>query len=821
MNRNLLLSALVAIGLLLAATVPFLPVLTDFDAVAAFNDGNIESVLSPSSTYPDILLRCWNNQFFFGQAVGTIALSTQSLFESVLGPDGFRRSGVVLSIWFAGMAAYGACRKTGRSRGASWVAALLTALCGWTYTFPLAGLPSRTFALAWSLLALGFLKGARDRRSWLQALLAGGCLGLAVSDSPDVGLIFSVAVGLYAGLILFIDRAAWKPAAFLRRALMLAVVVLASVFTAWQTVSTMFQTNIEGVSQGAREDSASRYDWATQWSLPVEETWSLIAADHHGASSRSGDDPYWGRMGRSAGWKETREGYRNFRLAGYAVGSAAGVLALMGISFLAFPTPRRRWEREARLHAGILLALMAVCLMLSWGRHFPLYRLFYELPLMSTIRNPDKWLGPFMLFLVPWIAWTVDGLLRFESDGKRPARWRSFATWLAVPGLIPIVSALVLLSLHFGRRGMMSTLRSEGFDARTAAAAWHNAVQANGFALVIGGAVLGLIAWKLAGRRWGRWSGAVLIAGLSLGLCVELLPAIRPYVMKHHYKRGVAPNVLTQVLGEQQGTGYAKLIPAQHPLMNNWRFSMLKATGFDLFDPVSVSRMPKDYQAFSEALAGNPARFWQLGSVRWFIAFRETVPELRRMLNGPLKERLSFGAVRIGAHIVPSAEVPERQKNLAVVEYAGALPLHSVIPSWTSVSNRTSLSRLADPSFDPAREALVSPALESGTGSTGTVEVLEHSSVRSRLRVRTEAGGLLLRNVQYHPDWTVRIDGEPRRLTRANYLFQGVRLPGGEREVLFSYEPSMSGLWISIAARVAMAGWFALWVMRRQEPGGV
>ena len=40
-----------------------------------------------------------------------------------------------------------------------------------------------------------------------------------------------------------------------------------------------------------------------------------------------------------------------------------------------------------------------IALMFAWGRYFVAYRLFYMLPNMDTMRNPIKFLYPFMLGL--------------------------------------------------------------------------------------------------------------------------------------------------------------------------------------------------------------------------------------------------------------------------------------------------------------------------------------------------------------------------------------------------------------------------------------
>jgi hypothetical protein len=810
----------IAGALLLIALLNFLPVLTDSAAVAAFNDGNIESVLSPSSKYPDILVRAWNNQFFFGQGTGAIPLSTQSILEIILGPAGYRRSGVVLAIWVAGLAAFWTARQFERSRGAAWISALITMLCGWSYTFPLAGLPTRTFSLSWSLISIGMIYSAQQKNSPLRYLIAGGFLGMAISDTPDVGILFALACGAFFGLTHFVRKDIAHTDVILRRVVMLVLFVGASFLLSWQTVSSMFKTNIQGVTQGAQQTAEARYEWATQWSLPKAETWSLIAPDMHGASSRSQTSPYWGAMGRSAGWEQTHQGYRNFRLAGYAVGSVAAVLFLLILPQLFRPrTPRRLTDEETVL-LRIFCGLAFLSLALSWGKHFPLYRLFHELPFMSTIRNPDKWLGPFMLFLAPVLAFAVDYLLKLRNPVQQAKKSVPLAPVVAPAAAIPVVALFSILSFLSGKAAFLSRLRTEG-HGDAVGKIFANILSANLTALLVSTLALAAVIAYLSLRKNTGWLRSGWITLISMLVLFELGMANRPYVMKHYYRHLLRPNPLTDFLKEVQGTGYAKLIPEQNPLLNNWRFAMLKTTGFDLFDPISVSRMPTDLQTLIDTLGNRQDRLWQLGSVRYFITFAKVVPHLDRMFPGALRERLRFGLTQVQDTVLPASNMPPRQQNMRVLEYTDALPLYHLAPAWTGFpetkeGTEALLDRLGADSFDPRKETLVFGGTRE-TGGRGTVSVLRTSSVEAVAQIELDAPGLLLRNVQYHPDWRAWIDDRPAEILRANWLFQGLEIPAGTHEIRFSFQPDQTPLLLAAGSRIALLVLLPLTFFRKRK----
>jgi hypothetical protein len=71
------------------------------------------------------------------------------------------------------------------------------------------------------------------------------------------------------------------------------------------------------------------------------------------------------------------------------------------------------------------------------------------------------------------------------------------------------------------------------------------------------------------------------------------------------------------------------------------------------------------------------------------------------------------------------------------------------------------------------------------------------------LRVELPAPGVLVTADPWYPGWTVRVDGEPRRLLRANYAQRAVALDAGVHEVEFRYA---AHAWVT-GRRVAGAGW--------------
>lgn len=85
-------------------------------------------------------------------------------------------------------------------------------------------------------------------------------------------------------------------------------------------------------------------------------------------------------------------------------------------------------------------------------------------------------------------------------------------------------------------------------------------------------------------------------------------------------------------------------------------------------------------------------------------------------------------------------------------------------------------------------QALVNrPAGE--TRPPGRVRITHYGLNSVSLVAETDTASLLVLHDLYYPGWTVTVNGEARRLLRANMLFRGVELGSGINEITFRFEP--------------------------------
>ena len=103
-------------------------------------------------------------------------------------------------------------------------------------------------------------------------------------------------------------------------------------------------------------------------------------------------------------------------------------------------------------------------------------------------------------------------------------------------------------------------------------------------------------------------------------------------------------------------------------------------------------------------------------------------------------------------------------------------------------------AEMARPDFDFHKEIVVEGY--HGTIGEGQVavpateaQILEYTSNRVKVKVKTDVAGFLVLTDTYYPGWQADIDGQPAQVYPANYALRAVPVPAGEHIVTFEYRP--------------------------------
>jgi hypothetical protein len=181
----------------------------------------------------------------------------------------------------------------------------------------------------------------------------------------------------------------------------------------------------------------------------------------------------------------------------------------------------------------------------------------------------------------------------------------------------------------------------------------------------------------------------------------------------------------------------------------------------------------------------------ELSLARLFAARWVVVP-------GPLPERSFTALAGLGLEVLPEpAYAGEDGYAYAIADPVDRARIVTNVSAESRGQDTTDrepdpavLDRVVARGFDPQRQAILSaPAQPSPRpgAEAGTVELLEEGYNHWSVRVDLPAPGVLVTADPWYPGWTVEVDGETRRLLRANYAQRAVALEAGTHEVEFSY----------------------------------
>jgi hypothetical protein len=377
------------------------------------NDGPLGVQKNACIQIPGAILGLWFDTNVLGGNGGGWPPSVSMCLRGLLGPFGYAKFIVPITLGIGAMCAWYFFRRRGLSLMAALLAALAFALNSDFFSNACWGVGSQVMAFGMSFFALGLISANGPstpwRVYWARYALAGLAIGMGVMEGADNGALFSVMI---AGFIVYDALTREGPVlSNLGRGIgRTGVIAFFAFFLAFQTIVALVSTQIQGIvgtGQDARA-KAEHWNWATQWSLPKKEALEVVVPGLFGYRM---DTPqaqvgfrgwfdggnYWGRIGSDPSLDEffahgskgnpPSAGFLRFR------GSAvyAGVPVVLVAFWAAFQALRRResvFSLPQRKFLWFWMAVAVISMLLAFGRFAPFYQILYALPYFSTIRNP-------------------------------------------------------------------------------------------------------------------------------------------------------------------------------------------------------------------------------------------------------------------------------------------------------------------------------------------------------------------------------------------------------------------------------------------------
>ncbi|MGA2869500.1 MAG: hypothetical protein ABSF34_10105 [Verrucomicrobiota bacterium] len=591
---------------------------------------------------------------------------------------------------------------------------------------------------------------------------------------------------------------------------------------------------------------ASRWDWATQWSLPKRELLTLVVPNLFGSRL---DTPhggnYWGMMGRSPVWNKYLENGSQgtppatgfIRYTGG--GDYAGVLVVLVAIWAAAESLRRKasiFNFGQRKWLWFWLGFAVVSLLLALGRYAPFYKFFYLLPYVSTIRNPTKFLYLFGIASVALFAYGIDGLeRRYMQPTGMPAagRWARFEKyWVYACGLVLIVSLLGWWDYAGHHDDLVRYLQSVRIVNLADSVATFSIQQVGWFILffsLAAGLLILIFSGVFAGRRT-AWGGFLL----GLLLVTDLGLANRPWIIFWDYHDKYASNPIIDLLQDKPYEHRVALAPVNLPanLMMlrslyrvEWMQHQFPFYNVQSFDVVDMPRMPEDFSAFLKMFSHpgetnnlrHQIRAWQLTNTRYVIgpANLDVLWNQQNYLaQTPLQTVGLFEIVHKPGILVATSPdqltvTPTTTGHFGLFEFPAALPRVKLYSNWhVNPDNSNTLQQIFSPDFDPESSVIVDDGLSTNSvtgttnGASGTVDFVSYAPKDIVLKADAFTASVLLLDDHFDPDWKVFVDGSPEKLLRCNFLMRGVYLVLGTHVVEFKFLPPVGLLYVAVTAVV-------------------
>ena len=150
-------------------------------------------------------------------------------------------------------------------------------------------------------------------------------------------------------------------------------------------------------------------------------------------------------------------------------------------------------------------------------------------------------------------------------------------------------------------------------------------------------------------------------------------------------------------------------------------------------------------------------------------------------------------------------------KSVSVYENTDALDRAFLVSDWIILNEEERVfEQLLNPSFAMTKVLILEkdPGLKRmDMPPTGDVFYKKYSPRESILKTVANKDSLLFVSEVWYPGWEAFVDGRETEILRANLTFRAVKVPEGEHEVRFIYDPKSFkiGGWLSIATLIFLS----------------
>jgi hypothetical protein len=516
---------------------------------------------------------------------------------------------------------------------------------------------------------------------------------------------------------------------------------------------------VKATSQRAdvRNSPEATYEEATSYAMHPEELMSLVVPEFVGATDMGIKDQqnapptYWGR--------------NPFKLNHEYAGVIA--LLLLPIMFL------RRRRREVWFFTGLGI----FSLLFAAGDTTPLFHLFIHIPGVKLFRAPSLIIFLYALSISTLGAMAVQRLLEWRGGDDADTRAATRYLWIAlgVTGFLAVLATSGVL-MTIWRRAIYDPAAFDDFKAASLVA--NIGRMQVGFWILF--ALTAMVAAWWAGMRKATISATAAVALITVLGAADLYRVDRPFV-KHtaDYNEAIktwpfftSDSVLAYLQKQAADPKHVFRVANFHTGGGDYAYRFSRNT-LAIHGIQQVAGLHGNEIGRYVNVVGTDATgaFNRLGLLNLVNAEYVLFP-------GEIQDIAQFQLV-------------SKQPGAALYRNTTVFPRAFLVGSAQVVRDSIALDVMRNASVDFHRVAIVSEkadeldALEGDV--SGSVEWLEYSPNRLRMRVTSNKPALMVVSDNYYDAWKATVAGKPARILRTDYTFRGVVVPAGTTEVEMYY----------------------------------
>ncbi len=590
--------------------------------------------------------------------VGHMPLTFHSLLLSLLPAQLFMDWIYAIDLSVAALFLFAFLQRRGLGPWSSAFGSLCAFYLGSNLTLILPGHLEKYGVLLFASASLYCLQAYLDKPSPRRALLAGGSASFMFLHQADLALFFALFLGAFF-LYELLARKQKQDWVWIPLMLLPALLILQESFR--ENMNTQVR-NVSILQEGTAEE---QWNFATQWSWPPAESLDLIAPGYWGWRSGHPEAPYHGEMGQTADFPKTGQGLPNLKSESQYLGLLPLLLSLSSLlacllwrkdsnRLSAFKVWPLRYPPELFFALACLLSFLLAC-----GDYSPLYGWFYRLPLVSSIRNPNKFLQVFQLCVGISAA---HGLSLLEQE-RSP--------WLkqALPVLCLLSGFLLLGSSFF--------IQGEPLRQGIWASAADSILETRRNALFHAGLISLFCAAAFAMRLHAR-SKRFALPSLLLLLSLDAFLLGRHYLLPEniHYIR---ENPLADFLEERIGPNRVQVLD-QSGIYNLMLTRLFPARNIAFANIAVAPRLQQEYQQYFQEMRNAPLQQWRDFASAYLLAPRSLWNQLQRNpgITQVLQEVYSYDVAMNAEEALQFQSRPLFQGGQVVLEFNALQPRFSL-----------------------------------------------------------------------------------------------------------------------------------------------